>query len=220
LGVVFLVALFLIVRYAQSGPRAKRADQHMERVEQQLERIAILFNKTTPPDETPPPDKCKLTHRDEYETLHSQVMLYQREIHRTWLWAVIAAAAVYTWLTLHENEMINLPKFFFFIPPFLIAFCFLRYFHFRERIRIISLYLDGLEKDAFGKETNEDLRGIGHFAKKFTSRDKASYVCTFIFWLFLIGLSVYYFNCLLQKAALIERGASQHDIGHQNTSCH
>jgi len=43
--VLFLFLLFLIVRFAQSGPRAKRADQHMDRVEQQLERIAKALEK-------------------------------------------------------------------------------------------------------------------------------------------------------------------------------
>jgi flagellar biogenesis protein FliO len=43
--VIFLFLLFLIVRFAQSGPRARRADQHMERVEQQLERIAKALEK-------------------------------------------------------------------------------------------------------------------------------------------------------------------------------
>lgn len=43
--VVFLAVLFWIVRCAQSGPRAKRADQHMERVEQQLERIAKAIER-------------------------------------------------------------------------------------------------------------------------------------------------------------------------------
>ena len=42
---IFLFVLFLIVRLAQSGPRAKRADQHMDRVEQQLERIAKALEK-------------------------------------------------------------------------------------------------------------------------------------------------------------------------------
>jgi len=45
LFIVFLVVLFLIVRFAQSGPRATRANQHMERVEQQLERIAKALEK-------------------------------------------------------------------------------------------------------------------------------------------------------------------------------
>ena len=43
--VIFLFVLYLIVRFAQSGPRARRADEHMERVEQQLERIAKALEK-------------------------------------------------------------------------------------------------------------------------------------------------------------------------------
>ena len=50
--IIFLAVLFLIVRWAQSGPRAKRADrymatheQHMKRVEESLERISKALEK-------------------------------------------------------------------------------------------------------------------------------------------------------------------------------
>jgi hypothetical protein len=42
---------------------------------------------------------------EEYKALREEIMLYHHEMHRTWLWAIIPAAAVYTWLALNTAKL-------------------------------------------------------------------------------------------------------------------
>jgi hypothetical protein len=39
----------------------------------------------------------KLSHLDEYKALRDEITLYQQEIHRTWLWAIIQAKSIHPW---------------------------------------------------------------------------------------------------------------------------
>jgi hypothetical protein len=169
-------------------------------------------------------DEGKLSHLEEYKTLSAEITLYQHEIHRTWLWAIITSGAVYTWLALHRAEINALSKLVLIIPPILLVFCAIRYFSFRRRIEQIKSYFLELEKDAFGQETNENLRGFGHFTK--TNRQHlnlkkldASYYWTFLLWFFLI-VCAGYLSYNLSKNCSSERAASGHDFDHHNACCH
>jgi len=76
-------------------------------------------------DTKPPPleeRKPSLSHLDEYKALHDEITLYQHEIHRTWLWAIITAGAIYAWLASHSTVINGFPKIFVvFLPVFLFA---------------------------------------------------------------------------------------------------
>jgi hypothetical protein len=129
----------------------------------------------------------KLTHLDEYKTLRDEIMLCQHEIHRTWLWATIAAAAAYTWLPLHKSD-IQFPGYAWVIPPLLLIFCAMRNVFFRLRIRWISQYLEEIEEDAFGQD--KKLPGIGHFKRnRVYKADRYSFYGAIIVWLVLIVFS-------------------------------
>jgi hypothetical protein len=154
-------------------------------------------------DKPAPPDKCKPSHRDEYETLREEIMLYQHEIHRTWLWAIITAGAIYTWLASHRMDINVSSKSVVWLPPFLLFVCALRYFSFRFRIRLIARYLLELEEDAFGRENNPALHGFGHYTSKmwlfgFSKGDCFSYLGTLILWIILISWSCF-LSCSLSK---------------------
>lgn len=101
----------------------------------------------------------KLSHLDEYEMAFEQINLYQHEIHRTWLWAAMSAAALYTWLELHKSDIV-LPLVIWLIPPFLIGFCAIRYCSFWLRIQKSSEYIKKIEEDAFPEDAK--LKGYVH----------------------------------------------------------
>jgi hypothetical protein len=94
----------------------------------------------------------KLNHLEEYKALRDEIMLYQQEMHRTWLWAVIPSGAVYTWLSLHMRELGHVPSPVWFIPAVFVLLCLLRYLAFSYRIERLAQYQQGLEEDVFGKE--------------------------------------------------------------------
>ncbi len=130
----------------------------------------------------------KLSHLDVYKTLRDEITLYQHEMHRTWLWAIIAAGAVYTWLPLHKSDIqTNLPWYVWCIPPILLSFCAVRYFVFRYCIGWLKDYLYNLEEEAFGQE--KKLRGIGHWKRK-RFWDVTFYIGPAFFGSVLIGCSI------------------------------
>ena len=151
-------------------------------------------------DTKPPPlDECKLSHLDEYKMLRDEIARYQQEIHRTWLWAIITAGAIYTWLVIHRALINDLPKsssfLLFFLPTFFLFVCGLRYYSFTIRINTITNYLLKVEEDAFRQENNPELPGFLHFSKdaKFrgVSLSVISLNVTFILWLSLIICSFF-----------------------------
>ena len=100
------------------------------------------------------PENKKLSHLDEYKALREEITMCQHEMHRTWLWASIAAGAVYTWLPSHRSDInsIHLHVLVWYIPPFLLIFCFFRYGVFWFRIRSLADYQDRIEQLAFREE--------------------------------------------------------------------
>src|ERR1017187_450710 len=62
------------------------------------------------PEQPPPnqPAQPPLNHLEEYKVTREEIAMYQREMHLTWLWAIIPAGAVYTWLPLHTSELSTL----------------------------------------------------------------------------------------------------------------
>jgi hypothetical protein len=108
----------------------------------------------------------KLSHQGEYEALREEIMLYQQEMHRTWLWAIIPAGAVYTWLASRMLQTVAqqpqpstpFPRSVWFIPVVFVLLCGIRYLVFACRINQLARYQCELEEDAFGKEGR--LRGI------------------------------------------------------------
>jgi hypothetical protein len=94
----------------------------------------------------------KLNHVEEYKGLRDEIAMYQQEMHRTWLWAIIPAGAVYTWLALHIKDLANFPRAVWFIPAGFVLLCFVRYLGFWYRIKGLAGYQCVLEKDVFEKE--------------------------------------------------------------------
>jgi hypothetical protein len=110
-------------------------------------------------------DHPPLTHLDEYKALREEVSLYQGEMHRTWLWAIIPAGAVYTWLSLHTGEL-SIPWPVWFIPTGFFIICYGRWRAFESRIAVFSGYVWELEEAAFGNGKDDELRGIAHYNLK------------------------------------------------------
>jgi hypothetical protein len=108
----------------------------------------------------------KLNHLEEYKALRDEIMLYQQEMHRTWLWAVIPAGAVYTWLPLHAKELsVVPPAAVWFIPAFFVFLCFMRYLVFWYRIDGLAKYQCELEEHGFG-EKEEKFCGAARWYRK------------------------------------------------------
>src|ERR1017187_7654951 len=98
-------------------------------------------------------------------------------MHRTWLWAILAAGAVYTWLPSHRSYINNIhlsllgwsiPPFLFslliwLIPPLLLIFCFFRYGVFWFRIRSLADYQCRIEKHAFREEKDSSTFSVDDF---------------------------------------------------------
>ena len=150
-------------------------------------------------DTKPPPleeRKPSLSHLDEYKALHDEITLYQHEIHRTWLWAIITAGAIYAWLASHSTVINGFPKIFVvFLPVFFICVCAARYFNFKKRIEVIGCYLLEVEEDAFGLENGAKLPGFVHFSQNH-GLSRASLLGTRILWLILICWS-FALSCIL-----------------------
>lgn len=86
------------------------------------------------------------TQLDDYNIVYEEVKGYQREMHQTWLWAVLGGAAVYSAVGLKGGGQ---PGFVSWVVPVLVLVCWLRYWHFGERIEQLCEYLCLIEKDAF-----------------------------------------------------------------------
>jgi hypothetical protein len=111
------------------------------------------------------PAQPPLNHLEEYKVVHDEITMYQSEMHRTWLWAIIPAGAVYTWLALHTSELGTIPGPVWFIPTGFLTICAARYWVFNSRIKALVEYCLELETDAFGNE-KQNLQGIAHFNDK------------------------------------------------------
>src|ERR1035441_1542799 len=110
-------------------------------------------------------DDPKLNHLEEYKTLRDEIMLYQQEMHRTWLWAIIPAGAVYTWLPLHMKQLRSVPAAVWFIPAAFVFLCFMRYLAFSYRIERLAQYQCLLEKGVFD-EKKEKAYGVACWNRK------------------------------------------------------
>jgi hypothetical protein len=118
---------------------------------------------------TEPEQNIPLKLVDEYKTVHDEIAMCQKEMHQTWLWATIAAGAIYTWLASHGSEINNLGSlhwFIWFVPPVLLFFCALRYWIFNKRITWLARYLCRIEKAAFGQDDNVPLPGVARYHQK------------------------------------------------------
>jgi hypothetical protein len=102
-----------------------------------------------------------LPHLEEYKVMHDEMTLCQREMHQTWLWAIIPAGAVYTWLPLHAELTIPCPVWF--IPTVFLIICFGRWAAFQWRITVLGNYLWDLEEAAFGGSKKIELHGMAHY---------------------------------------------------------
>jgi hypothetical protein len=124
-------------------------------------------------------------------------------MHRTWLWASITAAAVYTWLYLHwekiNSEFLSDTHFpvVWFIPPILLCFCAIRYFVFWNRVRHLALYMFELEDKAFPVGP----RGVAHWNARPCWRKLLAVFGASIFWAVLVVSSAYVSWNLSQKKA-------------------
>jgi len=118
---------------------------------------------------TEPEQNTPLKLVDEYKTVHDEIAMCQKEMHQTWLWATIAAGAIYTWLASHGSEINNLGSlhwFIWFVPPVLLFFCALRYLIFNQRITWLAQYLFRIETAVFGPDDNVPLPGVARYHQK------------------------------------------------------
>ena len=100
---------------------------------------------------TEPKKTTALDLVDEYKIVHDEIAMCQKEMHQTWLWATIAAGAIYTWLASHRSEIYNLGVLRWLIwpvPPVLLFFCARRYSIFNQRIVWLVQYLCKIEEAA------------------------------------------------------------------------
>lgn len=132
----------------------------------------------------------KLTHGAEFELIHDQITLYQRELAHTWLWAVIPAGAVYTWLSLNRLKLDTLDRLVWFIPACFVALCSIRYVLFWLHLSGLVAYLHKLEEDAFGAIRNGKPEGIARYNKKHT-HPTALFVGACLVWLIIFGCCSY-----------------------------
>jgi hypothetical protein len=142
----------------------------------------------------------KLSHLDEYKSLRDEITLYQHEIHRTWLWAIITAGAIYAWLASHRTDIKGF-QFVVFLPVFFLIVCSLRYFAFWRRIEKIGDYIFKVEEDAFGLENGAKLPGFYHFGKPSCWSLASLRAAIIILWLFLICCSSFLSYKLLRVSA-------------------
>ncbi len=106
---------------------------------------------------------------DEYKTVHDEIAMCQKEMHKMWLWATIAAGAIYTWLASHGSEINNLGFLrwlIWFVPPVLLFFCAVRYLIFNQRITWLAQYLFRIETAVFGPDDNVPLPGVARYHQK------------------------------------------------------
>src|SRR5664279_6260079 len=104
----------------------------------------------------------------------------QHEMHSTWLWATIAAGAIYTWLPSHRSDINNLQfsRLVWAIPPFLLIFCAFRYFVFWFRVRSLAAYQYKIEENAFGEEnasstfSEDDFVELPSLASKLSQKER------------------------------------------------
>ena len=93
----------------------------------------------------------KLDDVAEYKGVRDEIAFYQQEMHRTWLWAIIPAGAIYTWIALHIKDLTNVPRAVWFIPAGFVLLCFVRYLGFWYRIEGLARYQCLLEKGVFAE---------------------------------------------------------------------
>ena len=118
---------------------------------------------------TEPKQTTPLNLVDEYKTVHDEIAMCQKEMHQTWLWATIAAGAIYTWLASHGSEINNLGVLrwlIWLVPPVLLSFCAIRYTIFNQRITWLAEYLCIIEEAGFGGNDKLPLPGVAHYHQK------------------------------------------------------
>ena len=111
------------------------------------------------------------THLDEYKAAHEEITLFQREMHRTWVWAIMPAGVVYTWLASHPLPS-GVLKSLWFIPAVILLICYKRYEAFNWRIEVLANYLLEIEEGAFGTAMNVELRGMAHYNREHSDPKK------------------------------------------------
>jgi hypothetical protein len=85
-------------------------------------------------------------HLEQYKMLREEVMQHMREMYRTEFWGAAAIAAVFSFLFSSKQPAGNL---MWFIPPLVILVCGVRTRVLFGRIRLISTYLQKIEKEVF-----------------------------------------------------------------------
>jgi hypothetical protein len=109
----------------------------------------LANNKPTHKGRLPAMD-TQLSHLEQYKMLREEIMQNIREIYRTESVTAIAAAAVYTWLLLHRQDVTRVA---WSIPPFLIFVATIRLLNLSIQINFVAGYLRLIEKAAFGNDT-------------------------------------------------------------------
>jgi hypothetical protein len=148
-----------------------------------------------------------ISHPAEFEALRGEITLYQQEMHRTWLWAIIPAGMVYTWLASRPAQsgspppaVSPLPWVVWFIPAVFVLLCGIRYLVFSCRINHLADYQCRLEEAAFG--TEKRLPGIARCNRRHPL-PVMSIVGSWLVWAGLLTCSIYLSCTLSQKTPML-----------------
>jgi hypothetical protein len=119
------------------------------------------------------PANTPLDVGDEYKTVHEEIAMCQKEMHQTWLWAAIAAGAIYVWLAAHRSEINSLHEYrwpIWFVPLIPLLFCGFRYLIFNRRITWLAQYLLKIEDAGLGPDHGSPLVGVAHHHQECLNR--------------------------------------------------
>jgi hypothetical protein len=122
--------------------------------------------------------------RDEYKCLREEMMHHMRDLARIQMWAVVGAAAIYTWLAVNMSDKKLSPstwRFAWFIAPVSIFVCCLRGLELLVRIKQLGGYLLRIEEAAFPQGC--PVRGWEHHRLDHRGTDLFGYILGTVLWI-------------------------------------
>ena len=122
--------------------------------------------------------------RDEYKCLREEMMQHTRDLSRIQMWAVVGAAAIYTWLAVNMSDKKLSPstwRFAWFIAPVIISVCCLRGLELLVRIKQLGAYLLRIEEAAFPQGC--PVRGWEHHKLGHHGSDVFGHILGTVLWI-------------------------------------
>lgn len=126
--------------------------------------------------------------RDEYKCLREEMMHHMRDLARIQMWAVVGAAAIYTWLAVNMSDKKLSPstwRFAWFIAPVIITVCCLRGFELLVRMKYLGGYLLRIEEAAFPQGC--PVRGWEHHKLDHRGSDLFGHILGTVLWIIAVA---------------------------------